>query len=169
MTEPKFSQAAAVPTVVVKRTDYPLADMASLFDSTFSALVPVLAERGITPTGAAFSLHTRMPSDTADLEVGLPVSSPLGAPVTIGDVTFEDSEIPAGTVAHSTHVGGYDGLSDAWGAFMGAIVASGRAPVFPFWEVYPTEPTPDMDPATLRTDLYSLVTEPTEPTEPGDQ
>lgn len=160
MTEPTVTQADAVPTVVVKRTDYPLSEMASLFDSTFSALVPALAERGITPTGAAFSLHTRMPSATADLEVGLPVSAPLGAPVTVGEITLEDSELPAGTVAHTSHVGGYDGLGEAWGSFMQEIAASGRAPAFPFWEVYTTEPRPDMDPATLQTDLYSLVTEP---------
>ena len=27
----------------------------------------------------------------------------------------------------------------------------------PFWEVYTTEPTPDMDPATLRTDLFTVL------------
>lgn len=160
MTEPTYTQAAAIPTVVVKRTDFPLAEMGALFDSTFGAMFPALAERGITPTGAAFSLHHRMPSDTTDLEVGLPVSAPLGERVTVGGVTLEDSELPAGSVAHVTYVGGYEGIGDAWGQFMGAIVASGRAPVFPFWEVYTTQPTPDLDPATLHTDLYSRVTEP---------
>ena len=41
---------------------------------------------------------------------------------------------------------------------MGGIVAADKAPAFPFWEVYVTEPSPDMDPATLRTDLVTLVT-----------
>ena len=68
------------------------------------------------------------------------------------------SELPAGTIARTTYVGGYDGLGAAWGAFLGEIGASGRAPDVPFWEVYVTEPSPDADPATMRTDLFTRVT-----------
>jgi len=159
-TDVEYLEVSAVPTIVVRRTDYPLAEMGALMDSTFSALFPVLGERGITPVGAPFSLHTRIPSDTADLEVGIPVSAPLGEPVTVGDVELIDSELPAGPVAHITHVGSYDGLGEAWGTFMGTIAGSGRAPAFPFWEVYTTEPSPTADPATMHTDLWTGVTGP---------
>ena len=37
---------------------------------------------------------------------------------------------------------------------MASVVAAGRAPAFPFWEVYVTEPTPDVDPGSMRTDLF---------------
>lgn len=156
--EIEFFEASEVPTVVVRRTDYPLSEMATLFDSTFGALFPALAEAGIQPAGIPFSLHTRMPTDTVDIEVGIPVSSALPAPLERGDVLLEPSTQPAGTAARTAHIGGYEGLGDAWGAFMGGIVAAGKAPAFPFWEVYVTEPSPDMDPATLRTDLVTLVT-----------
>lgn len=36
---------------------------------------------------------------------------------------------------------------------MQQVAADGRQPALPFWEVYVTEPSPEMDPATLRTDL----------------
>ena len=40
---------------------------------------------------------------------------------------------------------------------MAAVIADGREPAFPFWEVYVTEPTPDADPASLRTDLFTRL------------
>lgn len=154
----EFVEAQAVPTVVVRATDYPLEQMPALFDSTFGALFPALAQRGIAPAGIPFSLHHRVPDATADIEVGIPLAEPLGASITVGDVVLTASELPAGTIARTTYVGGYDGLGAAWGAFLGEVGASGRAPDVPFWEVYVTEPSPDADPATMRTDLFTRVT-----------
>lgn len=150
-------EAQAVPTVVVRAQDCPMERLAELFDTTFAALFAALAQHGLAPAGIPFSLHHRIPDSTADLEVGIPVTAPLSGPITVGDVVLTPSELPGGTVARTSHVGPYDGLGDAWGAFLGAVVASGRAPVLPFWEVYVTEPGPESDPATLRTDLFTLV------------
>jgi effector-binding domain-containing protein len=154
----EFFEAAEVPTVVVRRADYPMSEMPALFDSTFSALFPALAEAGLQPAGPAFSLHTRMPTDTIDIELGVPVSAPLAAPITRADVELVPSCQPAGSAARTAYLGGYEGLGNAWGGFMGAIAATGRRQAFPFWEVYVTQPTPETDPATLRTDLITLVT-----------
>lgn len=154
----EFVEAQAVPTVVVRATDYPLEQMPALFDSTFGAVFPALAQRGIAPAGIPFSLHHRIPDATADLEVGVPVAARLGEPITVGDVVLTPSELPAGEIARSSYVGTYEGLGEAWGAFMGAVAATGRAPAFPFWEVYVTEPSPQADPTTMRTDLYTRVT-----------
>ena len=97
--EIEFFEATEVPTVVVRRKDYPMTEMGALF--------PALAEAGIQPAGIPFSLHTRMPTDTVDIEVGIPVSSPLPAPVERGDVLLEPSTQPAGTAARTAHIGGY--------------------------------------------------------------
>ena len=35
--------------------------------------------------------------------------------------------------------------------------AAGATPELPFWEIYATEPRPGMDPAELRTDLFTRV------------
>lgn len=156
----EYFDASTTPTVVVRATDYPVARLAELFDATFSAMFPALAERGIAPAGAPFSLHTRIPSETVDIEVGIPLTAPLDGPFVRGDITLLPSTLPAGTTARTTYLGPYDGLGGAWGGFMGAIVESGRAPAFPFWEVYVTEPTPDADPTLLRTDLFTLVAAP---------
>lgn len=145
-------------TIVRKVVDHPMNDMASVFDSTFTNLFPVLAPHGISPTGPALAIHHRMPTDTATFDVGMPVDKGLSeSVVTEAGFTLENSVLPAGKIARISHIGSYDGLGDAWGKFMEAVVAAGEKPAFPFWEVYATEPSPDMDPATLRTDLVTLL------------
>lgn len=148
----------AVPTVVVRVSDYPMAEMSVLFDTTFSALFPALGAAGIEPVGVPFSLHTRMPTDTCDMEVGVPVSAPLPEPITVGEVALINSEQPAGRAATISYHGPYEGLGGAWGAFMGAVVEQGVRPAFPFWEVYVTDPSTST-PDALRTDLWTSVTD----------
>ena len=67
-TAVEYVEVSAVPTVVVRARDYPMDQMPALFDSTFSAMFPALAQRGIAPAGPPFSLHHRIPDATADLE-----------------------------------------------------------------------------------------------------
>lgn len=148
----------AVPTAVVQVTDYPMADMGALFDRVFGSIFAAMAQGGVKAAGAAFALHRRMPTETSDFEVGLPIDQRLDRPhLTDGVVEFVGSEIPAGRVATRTYVGSYDGLGEAWRDFMGAVAAAGEQAEYPFWEVYVTPPTPTTDPATLRTDLYTRI------------
>jgi effector-binding domain-containing protein len=51
------------------------------------------------------------------------------------------------------HVGAFDGLGESWGRLGEWIGAQGLIPGADMWEVYVTEPSPDMDPADLRTEL----------------
>lgn len=158
ITEVEFVDVEELPTVVQKVTDHPMEDMASVFDSTFTELIPLLQVEGIQPVGAAFSLHHRMPTDTATFEVGFPVDKPLDQAVTTDSgIVLEPSTLPAGKIARISHVGPYDDLGQAWGAFMEAVAAAGKQPELPFWEIYVTEPAPDMDPSTLRTDLVTTI------------
>jgi effector-binding domain-containing protein len=87
-------------------------------------------------------------SDTADLEVGFPTDRPVTA---VGGVTA--SSLPAGRVVRSVHHGSFDGLPQAWERLATWIADQGLTPSGPVWEVYLTEPRPDMDPADLRTEL----------------
>lgn len=164
----RLLRAPAVPTAVVQATDVPMATIAGLFDAVFGKIFPVAFEQGLTPAGPAFALYTRLtdgPDAAADVEIGFPLDGPLleqvhDDAVEIDGLRLVASVIPAGEVAVTTHLGGFDGLGRAWGEFFGEIGAMGRAPGIPFWESYVTEPSPDMDPADLRTDLYCLVRTP---------
>jgi effector-binding domain-containing protein len=150
--------APEVPTVVNVAKDYPMGRMAEIFDSTFTALFPALGDQGIQPVGPAFALHTRMPTDTVDFEVGIPVDRPLQrATNSDAGVTLSPSRLPGGRIAIVSHLGSYDGLGEAWGRFMQAVADSGNQPALPFWEIYVSEPSPEADPSRLRTDLVTLL------------
>lgn len=159
VSDAEFIEVEAFDTVVVNLTDYPMAQLPAAFDTTFAALFPVLGQHGITPVGPAFALYHRMPTDTATFEVGIPVDKPLADAVTTETgVVVEPSQLPAGNVARISYFGPYDAISDGWGAFMYGITAAGKEAELPFWEFYVTEPSPEIDPATLRTDLVVKVT-----------
>lgn len=152
-TDVTYLSSPRVPTVVRLAKDVAPDGMPAIFDETFTALVPALAERGIEIAGPAFSLHHRMPGATMTFEVGMPVAAPLDGELEAGGITFVPSQLPAAEVATISHLGGYDGLGGAWGDLMQRVASDGRQPGLPFWEVYVTEPSPDMDPSTVRTDL----------------
>ncbi|WP_350270073.1 GyrI-like domain-containing protein [Brevibacterium sp. CBA3109] len=148
-------EATPIPTAVVEARNIAMEDLPALFDATFSGLFPALAEAEQEVAGPAFALYTRQPSDTVDLEIGLPLASGLRQALPLGeDVIAIPSQLPGGSVAALTHTGGYDGLGEAWAGLMKTAVDAGHHPDLPFFEVYVTEPNPDMDPADLRTDLY---------------
>ena len=142
-----------IPTVVRLAEEVLPSDMGGIFDETFRTLVPALQERGIEIAGPAFSLHHKMPGATMSFELGFPVASPLDGELEAGGITFYPSSMPATQVATISHVGGYDGLSQAWSGLMQRVAADGHRTALPFWEVYVTAPTPDGDPNALRTDL----------------
>lgn len=150
----------AVPTAVVRAKGMPMATIDGLFDAVFGSALPEAFHRGVVPVGPALALYTSIgdrPEGVADVEIGFPVARALEQPIVADELTVEPSELPAGRVAVVSHLGAYDQLGGAWGSLLGAIDEKGDTPGVPFWEAYVTEPTPDMDPATLRTDLYCLL------------
>ena len=157
-TECQVAQAPELPTAVVSKRDFPMYEMPTLMDGTFSHLVEVLREAGLHPIGPAFALHHRAPVATADLEVGFPIDAPLTSTLSLpSGYVVTGSVIPAGRVGWISHVGGYGGLAEKWGAFTEKIGESEEQMTYPFWEFYVTPPEPGINPATLRTDLFSLL------------
>jgi effector-binding domain-containing protein len=136
-----------VTTAVVKGTISPK-EVRDFFDRSFSILGEVIAAQGVTITGPAFGLYRGIPDETMDVEVGYPTDRPMEP-----NGSAEASELPGGRVVRVVHAGSYDGLGDAWQRLGGWIAEQGLAPSERYWEVYVTEPSPDMDPAELRTEL----------------
>lgn len=154
-TEVTVFEASPMPTAVVEARNVPMEDLPAVFDATFSRLFPALQDAEKEIAAPAFALYTRRPSDTVDVEVGLPLTSGLKQSLPLGeDLIAIPSQLPGGSVAALSYTGAYSGLSEAWAAFVNETVAAGRHPGLPFVEVYVTEPSHDMDPADLRTDLF---------------
>ena len=148
-------EVPACPAAVVEARDVSWEDLPTLFDRTFSGLFPVLTEAGAEPAGPAFALYTRQPSETVDLQVGIAISKGLtrAEPIAHGLLVIP-SELPAGSMAARSHIGGYDGLEQAWAQLLEAAIEAGHHPGLPFIELYVTEPGAEADPANLRTDLF---------------
>jgi len=148
VTEPTLVSLDAVPTAVVRHHGVTMDALAPLFDQGY----PAIAASGAALAGPAFALYLGDPATAFDFELGFPVAEPLPAPVP-GAVTVEPSELPGGPAMTLSHVGSYDSLPQGWGRLWEAASAQGFTPTC-FFEVYVSEPTPQTDPATLRTDLF---------------
>jgi effector-binding domain-containing protein len=147
VTEPELVEVSASPTAVVAAV-VPAGDIAAFFDRSFPAVAEAVAAQGATIAGPAFALHHQPPGETFDLEVGFATDRTVEAS---GDV--RPGALPGGRVARLVHAGGYDELDEAWERLRSWIDDRGLTGRPGFWEVYVTEPSPDMDPADLRTEL----------------
>lgn len=148
---PEIVDTESVTTAVV-RGKVPLAELPAFFDRSFGTLAQVVAAQGLTVLGPAFARYHGPPTDVAELEVGFPVDGTVEAD---GDV--QPGELPGGRVARVEHHGSFDELGSSWGALATWINDRGEAPSATLWEVYVTEPSPDMDPADLVTELSWLL------------
>lgn len=149
--DPEIAEQPETTTAVIHGV-VPMSEIADFFDRAFSELATLLDEQGVAPSGPAFARYAGAPGDTADLEVGFPVGasvSPQGGMV--------PSALPAGRVARLIHAGSYDQLGDSWGSLGAWIAEQGLTPSGDMWEIYVTEPSPDMDPGDLRTELFWLL------------
>jgi effector-binding domain-containing protein len=107
-----------------------------------------LANQGVEPTGPWFTHHLKVPDQTFDFEICLPVAvdvKPEGC-VTMG-------EIRAARTARTTYRGDYANLGEAWGQFMQWINSHGVAAAPDLWEVYTSGPEASPHPADWQTQL----------------
>jgi effector-binding domain-containing protein len=145
--EPELVDAPAATTAVITGV-VEVADLAGFYDRSFSQLATVLGQQGVAVVGPAFGLYHGPPSETADLEVGFATDRSVEPE---GEVRA--GSLPGGRVARTVHHGSYDELGASWERLGSWIAARDLTPGAVLWEVYVTEPSPDMDPADLRTEL----------------
>jgi effector-binding domain-containing protein len=134
-------------TVVIPGT-VPMSEATDFFDRSFRTLAETMAARSIAPSSPAFALYHGPPAETADLEVGFVVDQEIEPS---GDVL--PSSLPGGRAARVIHAGPFDQLGSSWEGLREWIGAEGLKAGRVIWEVYLTEPSPDMDPQDLRTEL----------------
>jgi len=163
-TDPEVELVAveAVTTAVVKGT-VAAKDLTDFFDSSFGVLGAVLDHQPVAAAGPAFARYQGPVGETAVLEVGFPTDRAIEP-----EGSAEAGTLPAGRVARMVHAGSFDGLSGAWQRLESWIGEQGLTSSGVLWEVYVTEPSPDMDPADLRTELnWLLETDQLKMPEPG--
>ena len=144
---PHIEKTPAQTTAVVHVTCHK-SEIRNAMGPGLKELMSTLAAQGIVPTGRWFTHHRKLPGETFDFEIGVPV----GKPVTPAG-RVKGGQLPAATVARTVYHGNYEGLPAAWPQLEAWIVAQGRKSAPFLWETYVTDPATNPDPATWQTEL----------------
>lgn len=109
-----------------------------------------LGKAGVSPAGPPFSRYHSAPKDgMIDLEAGMPVARPI---VAAGRV--KPSELPAGKVVTTWHIGPFHELSATYAALEKHLAAESLEASGGPWEIYWTDPGIEPDPSKWRTQVF---------------
>lgn len=152
---PRVRVVDAVRVAAVRET-VALEELTGFYDRAYRTVMQVLGGQGISPAGPALGAYFGAPSETVDVAAGFPVS---GRVTPEGEVRLV--ELPAGRVAEIIHRGSYDTLAQTYQALEDWVRSEGLVPGEITWESYETMPTPEADPATMRTRIcWQLAEQP---------
>ena len=150
--EPEVVEFGGATTAVI-RAVVPMDELAAFFDT-----VVLAPRRRPSPSRASPSRGRRSRCTTA-LPPTWPTwrsaSRPTGR--SSPPATWRPARSRPGRVARLVHLGGYDKLVSSWQRLASWMGEQGLTPGPLQWEVYVTEPSPDMDPADLRSELNWLL------------
>ena len=144
---PLITQSEPQITAMIHLT-IPTEEIQTVMGPAIQEIYTALGAQGITPSGPLFAHHLATPSDVYDIEISVPVATPVEA---VGRV--QPGTLPATKVARTVYHGDYTGLGSGWGEFMAWIDAEGHPTRTDFWECYVTGPESGPDPSTWRTEL----------------
>ncbi|WP_405182445.1 GyrI-like domain-containing protein [Nocardia sp. NBC_01377] len=135
-------------TTAVVHDVVPLTGLRDFYDVSFHSVVQTIAAQQRAIMSPAFGLYRGEPGDLLDVEVGFATERPV-----IPQARVVAGSLPGGAVARTTHFGGFDGIAEAWDRLGAWLAEQNLRPAAHRWEVYVTDPAPDIDPADLRTEL----------------
>lgn len=125
-------------------------------ENVINQLFPVMQSQNISPGGAMIGVHYSDPQEVApenmEWEVGFPCSaqvSPL-KPLEKKVWSFEQ-------VASAIHTGPYEKIGETYIKIFEWMEANGYEPAGPVLEKYLNMPSPDVDPETLRAEIWVPV------------
>jgi effector-binding domain-containing protein len=107
-----------------------------------------VSAQGVAETGPWFTHHLRIPKDTFDFEICVPVAGQVEA-----NGRVKSGEWPAMKVVRTVYHGDYSGLRDGWGEFQAWIAKHGHKTTEDLWERYLTGLEAGPDPSNWRTEL----------------
>jgi effector-binding domain-containing protein len=138
--------------VAVLHIDTPRAQMQHVMGPGIKEVMAAVRDQGIGPTGPWYAHHLEMRSHEFDFDICVPVSAPVKA---VGRV--KPGQRPALKVARTVYHGPYEGLGDAWGAFVRWMKDNGHDAAPDLYESYLVGPESSPDPADWRTELCRVV------------
>ena len=149
--EYKFDVRAvpAQPVLFVRRTCKRGAISATI-GPALAAVGAVMQKLGAKMAGPPFTRYTAWRETDCDLEVGAPITPAVQS----NDADVQSGQLGGGQALHTTHVGHYDKLGEAYDAAAQWLAANKREPTGPPWEVYVTDPGSVANPDDWKTEIY---------------
>lgn len=144
---PQITETTEQLTAVLHLT-VPSTEIRRVMGPGLNEVMAAIVAQGAAPAGPWFTHHLRVPSDTFDFEICVPVTAPVAA---MGRV--KPGRWPAMTVARTVYRGPYEGLRAAWGEFDAWVAANGHTPQADLWERYVVGPESGSDSTAYRTEL----------------
>jgi AraC family transcriptional regulator len=108
------------------------------------------------PAGKGIGIYWDDPRETPEAELKSDACLVVPDDFTPDEPGITLGELPAGEYATYTHRGGYEGLGEAWGRFIGAVAQSGRMVEGPSYEIYVNDCS-EVPKEELITELYHPV------------
>ena len=139
------------PTIGI-RSVVPLDRMQTFFSESYGRLFEEIGREHIRVTGMPFGRYRGMPSETVDVEAGVPVAK---APASHADVVV--GELPATEAVEAVHVGPYDKLEETYDEMIAWMREHSLTPSDEMWEFYLTDPADEPDPAKWETKVVIPV------------
>ncbi|PWB96156.1 GyrI-like domain-containing protein [Salinibacterium hongtaonis] len=130
----------------------PMNQMVSFFDRVFATVPQVLAKQDVAIVGPAVAVYFGAPGETADIAAGFPIASEIDPAEGVTSLW-----LPTGQAVTALHIGSYDGLADAYSRLLEWMTERSLTPAQVMWESYVTMPTPEADPADMRTVITWLL------------
>lgn len=144
---PQIVQTEELRTAYI-RLDIPRSDMSEAFGPAIAELMSVLGRQGVKPAGPVFAHHLKMTPDRFDFKLSVAVDEDVQPSGRVHPGTLAPRKV-ARTVYH----GPYEGLPDAWGAFMKWVEEEGLTAEDDLWESYVVTPETTDDPNEWKTEL----------------
>jgi len=143
-------ETVAKQLVATVRLEIDAGKVSETLAGTLPEVMRTITEQGAEMAGPPFSRYHAI--DTAknriDIEAGIPVKAPIKASGRV-----KPSELPAGRVATTWHVGSYHQLQQSYDRLEAWLAAQKLAARGGFWEVYWTDPGLEPDPSAWRTQI----------------
>jgi AraC family transcriptional regulator len=123
-------------------------DISKAFSEIMPKVKNFVLTAGAQQAGPPFSRFHEYAQDEVIIEAGIPVCCAV-----TGEGDIRSSELPAGEVAQTVHVGPYDELMKVYPALVEWFTLQGKQSNGSPWEVYLTDPGNEPNPSKWQTEI----------------
>ena len=142
-------QIQAQPVLFVRRT-CKQGEIGATVGEALAAVNAAIKKLGGKPAGPPFTRYTSWRETDCDLETGMPVVAALQP----ADTDVQSGQLGGVQALHTTHIGQYEKLRDAYEAGTQWLAANKREVNGPPWEVYVTSPMEAANPDEWKTEIF---------------